>query len=498
MSVLPHILQLYSLLLFFPNSKLGDCLEDWSELTDDQIVESEPFCADEECFVGNNCSLELPGFVLPMKKGTSIHNWDYTVSYPYDAQLPDELTICPGDVITVEEGDNEEDSPWWMGTNEDGDKGYFYVKFTQRDTLCDALEDSSVLKTRVIPHSATFKETAYYVNEKPGEELECIICKNLADNPHQTECCGHTMCYNCADKWRRRNDSCPNCRLSPLDIVKDPRTKRYISSLTVYCIHYESGCEWKGSVSNVSNHLHTKCRYEIVSCKREGCGAQVQRQFLDNHMTTKCPMRQVQCPRCASAHEPALTYHGLVNNHYKHCPNWPMRCPNHCSTEVKLTRSTLQDHLENNCPEQVISCQFAEAGCTVRVKRKNMADHIQQFVTEHMTAMMSDYIKLKSDYKEIKKDHTELQADHIDLKKELYLLKGDHHSLMINHDVLKKNHSALIKDLSELRKEHAALANHHNVLVIDYEKLKKDYRPRNREQWGDIAVQGPRNTRSHW
>ena len=457
-------------------------MEDWSEfthaqldieaeLTDVQVVDSEPFCTDEAYSVSNSSSLELPGAVLPTNKRTPLCYHDYTVSYPYDAQLPDELTIRPGDVITVEEGDNEEDSLWWMGIDEDGYEGYFYLKFTQRDTLCDAPEEFSALKKRsFVPHSVTFKETAYYVDEQPGEELECIICKNLADNPHQTGCCGHTVCYNCADKWRKKNNSCPNCRLSPLDLVKDPRTKRYISSLNVYCIHYESGCEWKGSVNNVSNHLHTKCRYEIVSCKKEGCGAQVQRQSLDDHMTTKCPMRQVQCPCCACGadHKLNLTYHRLVNDHYKCCPNWPMRCPNHCGKEEKLTRSTLQDHLDGNCPEQVISCQFAEAGCTVRVKRKDMMDHIQQSVGEHMTAMMSDYMRLK-------KDHTELQADHRDLKEELDVLKDDHLCLMKDHDALKKDHAALNEDHSVLRKDLAALDGKYSTLNIDHELLKKDH-----------------------
>ena len=463
----------------FPDSKLDDCLEDWStfisdqldvesELTDDEVVESEPFWD-----VSYKTYCMPPGVELPMDKHTFMHKCDYTVLYPYDAQLPDELTIHPGDVITVEEGDNEEDSLWWIGTDADRHKGYFYVEFTQRDTLCYSQDEfSESEKPLFIPHSVTFKETTYYVDEKPGEELECIICKNLADSPHQTGCCGHTVCYNCADKWRRKNDSCPNCRLSPLDIVKDARTKRYISSLNVYCIHYESGCEWKGSVNSVSKHLHTKCQYEIVSCKKEGCGVQVQRQFLDYHMTAECPMRQVQCPRCACAHEPALTYFGLVNNHYKHCPNWPMRCPNHCSTEVKLTRSTLQDHLEDNCPEQVISCQFAEAGCTVRVKRKEMADHIQQSVGEHMTAMMSDYIK-------VKKDHTELRADHRDLKKEHDELWKSHVKLMKEHDALKKDHSALDNKYSALVTDHRKL---------DHETLKTDYRsPQKFQDWYDVG-----------
>ena len=219
------------------------------------------------------------------------------------------------------------------------------------------------------------------------------------------------------------------------------------------------GCEWKGSFNTVRDHLSEDCLYEDVECENDGCTEKLQRRYLAEHMDEECSMRIVECPRCK---DDDLPYHQLVNAHYKECPDWPMRCPNHCSTESEkdLTRSTLQDHLEDNCPEQVISCQFAEAGCTVRVKRKEMADHIQQSVEEHMTAMMSDYMRLK-------KDHTELRADHRDLKEEFDVLKDNHHSLV-------KDHSALNNNLSVLRKDHTALANHYNDLVTNYEKLKKD------------------------
>ena len=312
--------------------------------------------------------------------------------------------------------------------------------------------------------SVSFKEISYSIEDQPGDELECIICKNLADNPHQSKCCGHTMCYSCADKWGERNNSCPQCRESPLEIAVDTHTKRHISSLTVYCTHYKSGCEWKGSFNTVRDHLSEDCPYEEVECENDGCTRSIERRYLPEHMDEECSMRIVECPCCK---DDDLTYHELVNVHNKECPDWPMRCPNHCNTESgkDLTRSTLQDHFENNCPEQVISCQFAEAGCTVRMKRKDMADHIQQSVGEHMTAMMSDYMTLK-------KKLTDLQVDHRDLKEELNVLKGDHHSLMKDHDALKKDHSALNKDLSELRNDHAALAKHYSALVTDYEKLK--------------------------
>ena len=42
--------------------------------------------------------------------------------YPYDASRADELTIQPGDVITVLFIDSEN---WWMGELADGRQGYF-------------------------------------------------------------------------------------------------------------------------------------------------------------------------------------------------------------------------------------------------------------------------------------------------------------------------------------------------------------------------------------
>ena len=183
----------------------------------------------------------------------------------------------------------------------------------------------------------------------------------------------------------------------------------------MYCTHHSSGCEWKGSFNTVRDHLSKDCPYEEVECENDGCTERLQRRYLTEHMDKGCSMRIVECPCCE---DDDLPYHELVNTHYKECPDWPMRCPNHCNTESAkdLTRSTLQDHLEGNCPEQVISCQFVEAGCTVRVKRKNMEAHIQQFMGEHMTAMMSDYMRLKKEIRQLKNEYSELKQDHERLK----------------------------------------------------------------------------------
>ena len=358
----------------------------------------------------------------------------YEVLYPYDAQLPDELTIRPGDVITIKEGDNDEDSLWWMGTNEDGHKGFFYLTFAEQINESDeeeSNESSSATSDDNIMYSVSFEGISYFVEDHPGDELECIICKNLPCDPHQSKCCGHTMCCDCADKWGERSDSCPQCRESPFQVVVDTRIKRHVSSLTMYCTHYRSGCEWKGSFNTIRDHLSEDCPYEEVECENDGCTERLQRRHLTKHMDEECSKRIVECPCCGLGNF-HLPYHKLVNTHYKECPEWPMRCPNRCTIGENpvLTRSTLQGHLENNCPEQEISCQFAEVGCTVRVERKEMADHMHEFMGEHLEMLMADYlkvkseyIKLQSDYRDVQRNHKALSKDHTALKKRVAALE---------------------------------------------------------------------------
>ena len=392
----------------------------------------------------------------PRTKKVSQGKWTkaekYVVVYPYDARLADELTMCPEDVIAVEE---KGDSPWWLGKKRDGISGYFYRPFCKAlvDVKCDVHYKTALMQFdgRGL-NKVVYKETSYFAEEKPGDDLECLICRNLASEPHQSGCCGHTMCYSCAVKWQRQKNSCPHCRESPLDLVKDPRTKRLITSLTLHCTHYKNGCSWKGSINNVSDHLQTECPYEEIDCGNEECGEKVQRRNFEDHMKNDCRMRRIKCPCCGaiyidtdifSCYEELnfLTYHRLINVHYKHCPSWPMRCPNHCGTEEKLTRSTLPDHIDNNCQEQVIFCQFAEAGCTVRVKRREMADHIQKSVGEHMIAMMKDYIKVKKEHVELQHDHRSLREEHDSLKDDYDELKQDYAKLKTEHNELQRRSS---------------------------------------------------------
>ena len=295
----------------------------------------------------------------------------------------------PGDVIRVVEqlGD------WWRGTVRGQYKWivqpsrYFY-----KDFIIPCRSESEEDKPQVeaprdsVGHLVEYNQRSYYITEQPGDELSCIICLELPSNPHHTDCCGHTLCSSCAAKAKNTTSSCPQCRESLWRSSSDPRIKRHISGLTAYCTNYEKGCEWKGSISGVKgigDHLKRQCQFAVVRCERMECTQRLERRLLKDHVINKCLMRPVQCPCCGVCEVlgerqdryNTLTYSQLTNTHYKECPQWPMRCPNHCSTEVKLTRSTLQDHLNNNCPEKFIFCEFT--GCRMMMKRKNMTDHIK-------------------------------------------------------------------------------------------------------------------------
>ena len=57
------------------------------------------------------------------------------------------------------------------------------------------------------------------------------------------------------------------------------------------------------------------------------------------------------------------------------CPNQPGCC-------AMVPRATLENRLVK-CPEQVLECEFALAGCTMVVSRKNFAEHLRVDAKRH-------------------------------------------------------------------------------------------------------------------
>ena len=82
------------------------------------------------------------------------------------------------------------------------------------------------------------------------------------------------------------------------------------------------------------------------------------------------------------------------------CPEYSVLCPNIRCSDLHIKRKDLKDHL-NVCPEERVECPFAEAGCTERVRRCQLDDHMTSNVQEHLRILMGAYKGVKRRLEEL-------------------------------------------------------------------------------------------------
>ena len=66
--------------------------------------------------------------------------------------------------------------------------------------------------------------------------------------------------------------------------------------------------------------------------------------------------------------------------------------------------------MAKECPETLVDCRFAEVGCKVRRKRKDMPQHMKDALSDHVTAMFEDHMKLKHENEELKRELKQSQT----------------------------------------------------------------------------------------
>ena len=311
------------------------------------------------------------------------------VLFPYNATLPDELNMKPGDLI--EQEGEQKDLKWAKGTL-NGKQGLFYKVFIR-----EVPPVSAPRAKRYNPegYKFTYRNKDYILLEKPDDWLECTVCQQLADKPHQIPCCGgQTICMKCTEEWKKRSNSCPHCRKSPFETVPDVRGERFINNLQTYCPNYTHGCDWKGDLKSVKEHVTVNCKWFEMKCE---CGISMQRRKMAAHKQYHCIARWSHCPCCGEGG----VYANIVLEHYHHCPNWPVRCPNQCQEgEVSLTKGTVEAHCNSVCPEQLVKCKYASMGCTAVGKRRDIPSHMQTNMAVHLDLLMAEYTSVVPALKE--------------------------------------------------------------------------------------------------
>jgi len=273
-----------------------------------------------------------------------------------------------------------------------------------------------------------------------SDDFICSICLSLLCEPCQSSCCGHHFCKACAEEVQKskKNNQCPLCRNTPLMVTVDLFHKRKLNQSVVHCPRKRDGCWWKGKLGKVEEHLSAgqlqgECQYVEVNCLL--CHKNVMRDVLHRHMSYLCPKRTVSCEYCGTK----STYEEITKQHFDVCLNYPLFCPNHCSSDV-IQRRQMSDHL-NVCPEQEVACTFSKAGCGVKLLRKQLQQHLEANVITHQSlawqAQEKEIAAMKDEVAELK-----LKAGQVDYWKNGFQLMAE--------EVKKNNWTVYISTMSKL------------------------------------------------
>ena len=215
------------------------------------------------------------------------------------------------------------------------------------------------------------------------EELKCPICLELVSDPVQTSC-GHLFCGKCIKGIKQ----CPVDRKHFTTTPSpDHFNHRRVHSFKVKCPN-KGGCQWQGNLGDANKHTDTDCDYQFVMCRNERCNVKIERRNLVDHMNCVCLERMYNCPYCYEKG----TYLKVTTTHFTVCEYMPLPCPSGCG-EWELVRGNMAHHLSEDCPNELIPCTFAIAGCQQIVKRKDLQQHLQD-KDKHLDTVLSSYASL--------------------------------------------------------------------------------------------------------
>ena len=238
------------------------------------------------------------------------------------------------------------------------------------------------------PSSAGAECMQYDFVSEPPNDFFCPVSLEIMKDPRQTSfCCGHHLSRAVAERLEREGKPCPMCNRCPLKTTDDPYFRRQILALQVRCCHKGRGCEWVGGLGEIEKHLSVgvlegECGLVAVACPLE-CGALVKRKSLDEHKTRECIRRPFVCEYCDYTNN----YKEVVK-HKQVCDKALLKCPNECESDT-VERRHLKRHLTDECPLQDVDCEFSYAGCTGKIKRRKMQEHMEENTKRHLDTLAS-------------------------------------------------------------------------------------------------------------
>ena len=278
-------------------------------------------------------------------------------------------------------------------------------------------------------------------------QTECPVCLHILREPYQVTCCGKSFCRLCIEWIKGDLKPCPCCNAESFNDFPNKGLQQPLYGFKIYCSKKENGCEWKGELGQLDNHLNMNpqgdteelegCEFAEIKCCY--CSDVVVRSKLLHHKNELCDKRPFSCEYC---NEYDSTYDNVIHNHWPVCGCYPVRCPNECGAFPE--RQQLDDHVEKECPLTVVECDFHYAGCEVKLPRRNMPDHLKDGLVVHISLLAVSH---KQQQELLKKQENEIST-----------LKRRH------QDEVK----ALTEEMNELKIQMKQLTLHTQIVPVDF------------------------------
>ena len=224
-------------------------------------------------------------------------------------------------------------------------------------------------------------DTCGYVCVSCKLKCEVVLRRNELDK-HANECSYRQVkCEHCKKNFK-------SCELNE-HLNKCPKMK-------VPC----DLCDTQITREDIPQHLKYDCAMVLETCQLR-CGVKRTRNELEIHVKDTCVQRKIACKHCNIS----LKFCDY-SKHLRECPYMEVPCEI-CSEEKY--RKDMTEHLEDSCPEKMIECLFVKYKCTTVIKRKDLANHLEEKETKHLglkLTAMEDLISKQSE--EISKQSEEI------------------------------------------------------------------------------------------
>ena len=244
-----------------------------------------------------------------------------------------------------------------------------------------------------------------FVNTPP-DELVCKICHCPSREPYLSVCCGHTFCKSCLEDAKRVlvvTNACPMCRNEDFTTFPNKQNERAVKNLHVFCTNKGRGCDWKGEVNDITDHLshNDGCLFERVNCSNK-CGVSLERRCLSKHIDAECPYSKITCRYCYITGG----CHFITGQHQEQCSKFPLPCPNNCDIGM-VFRENMEAH-KAECSLEMIQCDYHEVGCKDIIARKDKMKHDKEKMENHLCLMKCSYLHTTSKLADAEKKIKEL------------------------------------------------------------------------------------------